>query len=177
MNAVDIIISIFPCLKIVGVALKNNFKKYKNRGMQHKKKTRMMKKQLHWPHVGNKWDTGTSINHRYSPSTDGLTGGETTADISNVMGKKYDQGEEFGQALIQRSTLGEIDGFSNNWRRFLLGPGAGSESSTIVGTTKERSWAGAGDHWNQFEVIPKTNYLITQFEPFWQRHQLRIQIT
>lgn len=62
------------------------------------------------------------------------------------MGKKYDQGEEFGQALIQHSTLGEIDGFSNNWRRFLpssrclLGPGAGNESSTIVGTTK----SGAG---------------------------------
>lgn len=55
----------------------------------------------------------------YSPNTDRLTGGETTADISNVMGKKYGQGEEFGQALIQLSTLWKIDGFSNNPRRFL----------------------------------------------------------
>lgn len=78
----------------------------------------------------------------YSPSTDGLTGGETTADTTNVMGKKYDQGEEFGQALIQHSTLWKIDGFSNNLRTVLpsswclLAPGAGNESSTIVGTTE-----------------------------------------
>lgn len=60
----------------------------------------------------------------YSPSTDGLTGGETTADRSTVMGKKYDQGEEFGQALIQHSALWKIDGFSNNLRRFLPSFGA-----------------------------------------------------